>query len=73
MAPKLAKLKNSSVLLALFLAWSAGQAVLAAGGAPPKIGDPAPDINGQPWINSQTLALADLRGKVILVEFWTYG
>jgi hypothetical protein len=25
------------------------------------------------WINSAPLRLADLRGKVVLVEFWTYG
>jgi hypothetical protein len=60
-------------LLALFLAWSAEQVVLGASGTPPKVGDRAPDITGQPWINSQPLALAGLRGKVVLVEFWTYG
>lgn len=25
------------------------------------------------WINSRPLKLADLRGKVVLVEFWTFG
>jgi hypothetical protein len=24
------------------------------------------------WINTQPLSLEDLRGKVVLVEFWTY-
>lgn len=46
---------------------------LHAGDRPPGIGDPAPEISGTPWINSPPLTAADLRGKVVLVEFWTYG
>jgi len=37
------------------------------------VGKPAPEISGGPWINTQPLVLADLRGQVVLVEFWTYG
>jgi hypothetical protein len=37
------------------------------------IGKPAPDINNQVWINSPALKMADLRGKVVLLQFWTYG
>jgi hypothetical protein len=37
------------------------------------IGKPAPEIANEVWINSRPLRLADLRGKVILLEFWTYG
>src|SRR5258705_13944835 len=33
----------------------------------------APEITGQVWINSEPLRLADLKGKVVLVEFWTFG
>ncbi len=33
----------------------------------------APDFDNQSWINSTPLRLADLRGKVTLVEFWTFG
>jgi thiol-disulfide isomerase/thioredoxin len=46
---------------------------------PPKLlprrsGPLAPDFaGGGAWINSEPLALADLRGKVVLVNFWTYG
>jgi hypothetical protein len=39
----------------------------------PVVGQPAPDITGGPWINSEPLSLAGLRGRVVLVEFWTYG
>jgi hypothetical protein len=36
-------------------------------------GKPAPDISGGPWLNSKPLAINDLKGRVVLVEFWTYG
>ena len=28
---------------------------------------------GLEWINSQPLSVADLRGKLVLLDFWTYG
>ena len=41
---------------------------------PPRNGASAPDITGGgSWINSAPLTLAALRGRVIAVEFWTYG
>jgi thiol-disulfide isomerase/thioredoxin len=34
----------------------------------------APDFAGiSNWFNSKPLHMADLRGKVVLVDFWTYG
>jgi hypothetical protein len=36
-------------------------------------GNPAPDIAGAPWINSKPLTTGELRGRVVMVEFWTYG
>ncbi|MGH7312577.1 MAG: hypothetical protein ACREJV_05345 [Candidatus Rokuibacteriota bacterium] len=44
-----------------------------AGAETVKLGGPAPEIAAGPWINSVPLTLADLRGRVVLVEFWTYG
>ncbi len=32
----------------------------------------APELTNDVWINSQPLQLADLQGKVVLIEFWTY-
>ncbi|MGE0644058.1 MAG: redoxin domain-containing protein [Nitrospira sp.] len=37
------------------------------------IGKRAPDIASATWLNSVPLQMADLRGKVLLVEFWTFG
>ena len=39
----------------------------------PRIGRAAPEITGGPWINSEPLSLQQLRGRVVYVEFWTYG
>jgi hypothetical protein len=57
-----------------------GVGMLLAGAGPGEaagtlvaVGQAAPDITGGPWINSAPLSLAGLRGRVVLVEFWTYG
>ena len=35
---------------------------------------PAPELINEVWINSaEPLRLADLRGKVVLLEMWTFG
>jgi len=41
--------------------------------ADPRVGQPAPEISGERWINTGPLTMAGLRGRVVLVEFWTYG
>jgi hypothetical protein len=33
----------------------------------------APDLAIGEWINSEPLKLQDLRGRVVLIEFWTFG
>jgi hypothetical protein len=38
-----------------------------------RVGQAAPEITGGPWINSAPLSLGALRGRVVFVEFWTYG
>jgi hypothetical protein len=37
---------------------------------------PAPELVGGPWLNTpgaQPLRLADQRGKVVVLHFWTFG
>jgi hypothetical protein len=36
-------------------------------------GERAPEIVGHAWINSPPLTMEGLTGRVVLVEFWTYG
>lgn len=35
---------------------------------------PAPEITNEEWLNTDApIRIADQRGKVVLVEFWTFG
>jgi hypothetical protein len=64
-------------------AWMTGAGVAAALAllaVPPaglavttRVGEPAPEIAGGPWINSEPLTMEKLRGRVVAVEFWTFG
>lgn len=43
---------------------------------PVKLDDlgPAPELENETWLNvEQPLRLADLRGKVVLLDMWTFG
>ena len=56
----------------------AGALVFAASSPEPeaftaRVGQPAPEITGGPWINSEPLSMERLRGRVVAVEFWTFG
>ena len=61
------------VVLMLVTAAGIGRLPIAGSQQRPGVGRPAPEIAGGPWINSEPLSLAGLRGRVVLVEFWTYG
>ena len=65
---------SPALVLGLVLAagvWATTPSVVR--GAALAIGVRAPEITGGPWIGSAPLTLAGLRGRVVLVEFWTYG
>lgn len=36
-------------------------------------GIPAPEITSPTWLNAEPAKLENLRGKVVMVEFWTFG
>jgi thiol-disulfide isomerase/thioredoxin len=59
------------ILLALLLFPLTSQASLTD---PLKNPFPAPDVTSPgPWLNSKPLTPADLKDKVVLVDFWTYS
>ena len=50
-----------------------GQGVPSSAGELPDLG-PAPELENEAWINTdQPLRLAELGGKVVLLDMWTYG
>lgn len=66
MKPGLARI--SSFLLVVY-----SLSVMLAHPASAMIGGQAPDITNPVWLNSHPLQLSNLRGKVVMVEFWTFG
>jgi hypothetical protein len=68
-----------SLLLFFALAALAGSAVRPDRALAVKLNEPAPEIaDGSGgamtgWINSAPLTMAGLKGRIVLVEFWTYG
>lgn len=62
-------MKPGSLVLLAVVATLSAFAVNAAN----SIGKPAPEIASETWLNSEPLSLADLKGKVVMVEFWTFG
>ena len=63
--------RRARLVVALTMLALAGGAGVAAG--QPHPGQPGPEITAGRWINSQPLTLAGLRGRVVLLEFWTFG
>jgi hypothetical protein len=52
--------------LALWAVWPRAGAAITNGAA-------APDVAAENWINSKALTIGELKGRIVLVEFWTYG
>ncbi len=69
-----ATLAGALLLLFLLLWIPARGAFAAAAVAPLPDYGPAPEFSDiQQWHNSAPLSMAGLRGKVVLVDFWTHG
>jgi hypothetical protein len=62
--------KVGAMVLGLLLTavpWAGGQQPVA-------MKRPAPELKGiGEWINSKPIALSDLKGKVVVLHFWTFG
>ncbi len=61
------------VAMALIVAGLLGGAAGPARAVDLRPGTRAPEITGGPWINSEPLSMEKLLGRVVFVEFWTYG
>ncbi len=48
-------------------------ALAAVAAAEIPIGRAAPELAAGAWINSEPRTLQQLRGRVVLLDFWTYG
>jgi hypothetical protein len=33
----------------------------------------APELTNETWLNTQPLTPSDLKGKLVLIDFWTFG
>lgn len=74
------RIRSSALFFAVAIAASAAALTLTFAAPSPLGGDvpaadavPAPEFqNIDTWLNSQPLKLSELRGKVVLVDFWTY-
>jgi thiol-disulfide isomerase/thioredoxin len=63
--------RHRAFIVLLLLSVGALGAFISAGHA--GLGALAPEITTKAWLNSGPKSLADLKGKVVLVEFWTFG
>lgn len=67
-------MSTHQVFLAALLAGVIGSPIGVSAAQKPPIEGELPSLNGATgWLNSQPLTKAGLRGKVVLVEFWTYS
>ena len=63
-------------MIAAFSLTTLGQACTARSQEPARIDLAAPELVGGPWINNDKngpIKLAARKGKVTIVQFWTFG
>ena len=62
--------KVGTLILALLLA----AVPCARAQQPAEMKIPAPELQGiEAWINTKPTSLADFKGKVVVLHFWTFG
>ena len=61
------------IALSFFVIFISALGVVSPRAEAKLIGKLAPEINNKVWINSAPIRMENLRGKVVLLEFWTYG
>ena len=66
-------MRGRALFVAVALLASLGLEAGSAAAQALRAGAPAPEVAGERWINSAPLTTPGLRGKVVLVEFWTFG
>ena len=67
------RLLPAMLALGMVLALACGAASALVGATGGRVGNEAPEFQGiANWINSEPLTMEQLRGKVVLVDFWTY-
>ena len=67
------RLLPAMLALGMVLALACGAASPLAGTTGGQVGNRAPEFQGiVNWINSEPLTMEQLRGKVVLIDFWTY-
>ena len=67
------RLLPAMLALGMVLALACGAASALIGTSGGRVGSEAPEFQGiVNWINSEPLTMEQLRGKVVLVDFWTY-
>jgi thiol-disulfide isomerase/thioredoxin len=65
---------GEQILPVSFIQKDAGAEPMPEDGNPFKNYGPAPDFAGiTKWLNSEALTQEQLKGKVVLIDFWTYS
>lgn len=63
----------AGAVAAALIVYTLAGVFVGSGAAQPAPGRPAPEISAGRWVNSAPLTIERLRGRVVLVEFWTFG
>jgi hypothetical protein len=67
-------MKTIRLLTLATLALGLMAGTIAKAQEPAEMHVPAPELQGiEEWLNTKPLQLKDLKGKVVVLHFWTFG